>query len=97
VLAGLLAGGLMSGCFSQLQCESPNGPCTETGGPGEAAVTAVAAGALWAGGGGCAINGCRYPYVCNKGSGLCEPMTCGEGKGTCPPGLACEAMTSTCR
>jgi hypothetical protein len=97
LLAGLLGAALVNGCVSQVSCEVPTEPCVETGGPGEAAVTAVAAGALWAGGGGCAIAGCRYPFVCNTGSGLCEHMACGEGKGSCPPGLSCDTMTSTCR
>jgi hypothetical protein len=85
------------GCTSQLVCESPVEPCVQTGGPTEAAVTAVAAGALWAGGGGCAIAGCRYPMVCNEGSGLCEHMRCGEHVGGCPPATRCEPTTYTCQ
>jgi hypothetical protein len=97
LLGGLLGGALVNGCVSQVSCEVPTEPCVETGGPGEAAVTAAAAGALWVGGGGCAIAGCRYPFVCNTGSGLCAHMACGEGVGSCPPGLSCDTMTSTCR
>ena len=88
---------LVNGCVSQMTCESPVDPCVESGGPAEAAVTAAAAGALWVGGGGCAIAGCRPPFVCNTGSGLCEHMACGAGRGTCPPGPSCDAMTSTGR
>lgn len=97
-LAGVLVAiGWASGCTSQLYCDSPTGPCTEGGGPTEAAVTAVAAGALWAGGGGCKIAGCRYPLVCNQGSELCEYMPCGENASVCPAGTVCESTTQTCR
>lgn len=88
---------LVNGCVSQVTCESPLDPCVQSGGPAEAAVTAAAAGALWVGGGGCAIAGCRPPFVCNTGSGLCEHLACGEGRGNCPPGMTCDTMTSTCR
>jgi hypothetical protein len=97
LLGGLIGGGLVNGCASQMTCESPTDPCVESGGPAEAAVTAVAAGALWAGNGGCATAGCRSPYVCNTGSGLCEHMPCGESRGSCPPGTQCDVLTSTCR
>src|SRR5262245_29749883 len=86
-----ISGALANGCVSQMSCDVPTEPCVETGGPGEAAVTAVAAGALWAGAGGCTTNGCRPPYVCNTGSGLCEHMRCGEGVGGCPPGTECDS------
>jgi len=98
VLAGLfIALGSGAGCTSQLYCDYPTGQCTEAGGPTEAAVTAVAAGALWAGGGGCKINGCRYPLVCNQGSGFCEYMPCGENASICPAGTTCERTSQTCR
>jgi hypothetical protein len=97
LLGGLFASVLVNGCVSQVTCETPADPCVQSGGPAEAAVTAVAAGALWAGSGGCAIAGCRTPYVCNSGSGLCEHMACGEGSGSCPPGTQCDSLTSTCR
>lgn len=86
-----------SGYTSQLYCDYPTGQCTEGGGPTEAAVTAVAAGALWAGGGGCKIAGCRHPLVCNPGSELCEYLRCGENKSVCPAGTICEPTTQTCR
>ena len=78
-------------------CESPTGPCVQGGGPTEAAVTAVAAGALWAGAGGCATAGCRHPMVCNTGSGFCEHLACGENASVCPAGTRCEPTTRTCR
>jgi hypothetical protein len=92
-----VAVGWASGCASQMYCEYPTGPCTQAGGPTEAAVTAVAAGALWAGGGGCKIAGCRHPLVCNQGSELCEYLPCGENKSVCPAGTRCEPTSQTCR
>lgn len=97
VLAFFLLAHVSAGCASQMVCESPVDPCVQSGGPTEAAATALAAGALWAGGGGCAIAGCRHPMVCNEGSGLCEHPKCGEHAGVCPAGTRCEATTSTCR
>jgi hypothetical protein len=97
LLGGLFATVLVNGCVSQVMCETPSDPCVQSGGPAEAAVTAAAAGALWVGGGGCAIAGCRPPYVCNSRSGLCEHLACGEGRGSCPPGTRCDSLTSTCR
>lgn len=96
-IALFIAVGWSSGCTSQLYCDYPTGPCTEAGGPTEAAVTAVAAGALWAGAGGCKIAGCRHPLVCNSGSELCEYLPCGENKSVCPAGTRCEPTTQTCR
>jgi hypothetical protein len=84
------------GCASQLVCETPSGACVNTGGPTEAAVTALAAGTLWAAGGGCAIAGCRYPLQCNQGSGLCEHLRCGEHR-DCPVSTSCDQSTYTCR
>lgn len=96
--AGLfVAVGWASGCASQMYCDYPTGQCVEGGGPTEAAVTAVAAGALWAGGGGCKIAGCRHPLVCNPGSELCEYLRCGENASVCPAGTICEPNTQTCR
>ena len=87
---------LLSSCATQMECQYPGGPCVETGGGTEAAVTAVTAGAIWAGGGGCKVAGCRYPMVCNEGSGLCEHLACGENRSVCPAGTRCDSTTSTC-
>ena len=78
-------------------CDSPMDPCVVTGGASEAIVTAAAASALWVGGGGCAIAGCRYPFVCNTGSGLCEHLRCDENRSTFPTGTSCDSLTYTCR
>lgn len=87
----------LSSCVSQTLCDGPTGPCVQTGGPAEAAATAAIAGAVWVGGGGCAIAGCRPPRTCNTGSGLCELVRCGEGSGPCPPATTCDSVTRTCR
>jgi len=84
-----------AGCTSQLYCESPSGPCVQGGGATEAAVTAAAAGTLWAAGNGCATAGCRYPYVCNEATGLCDPPSCGEHR-DCAAGMRCNLATSIC-
>jgi hypothetical protein len=87
-------------CTSDLQCKTAaNGreECVQTGGGGEAFVTGAAAGALWAAGGGCAVAGCRPPFVCNRKAGWCEPQRCGEGYGRCPAGTSCDGETLRCR
>jgi hypothetical protein len=87
------------GCTSQLNCKNVEGreQCVQSGGAGEGAVTGAAAGALWLGGGGCAIAGCRPPMTCNQQTGFCEHLTCGEGSGRCPDGTRCDSQTHTCR
>ena len=87
---------VLASCVSQMNCETPDGQCVESGGPTEAAVTAAAAGALWVGGGGCAIAGCRYPQQCNQELGLCEYPSCGEHR-DCPAGLRCDQATRKCQ
>jgi hypothetical protein len=87
---------LWQGCVSQMVCNDA-GVCVETGGAGEAAVTAAAAGALWVANDGCATAGCRPPLVCNTASGFCEYAHCGESTLACPPGTHCDSNTWTCR
>jgi hypothetical protein len=48
-----------------------------------AAVTAIAAGAMWAAGGGCRLQGCPYGSYCNQKTGFCDVRRCNEG---CPDG-----------
>ena len=93
----LLLGVWQSGCYTESRCQYPTGPCVETGGATEAAVTAVAAGAIWAAADGCAVAGCRPPLVCNAQSGFCNYARCDEGGPACPPGTKCDSTTSTCR
>jgi len=97
VLALALVGVWLSGCYTESRCEYPTGPCVEVGGPAEAAVTAVAAGTLWATAGGCEVAGCRPPLVCNTSSGFCNYARCDEGGPACPPGTRCEVKSGTCR
>ncbi|HKO90999.1 MAG TPA: hypothetical protein VJU61_07605 [Polyangiaceae bacterium] len=96
-LALLFAGVWQSGCYTESRCQYPTGPCVETGGAAEAAVTAVAAGALWATAGGCNVAGCRPPLVCNTTSGYCNYARCDEGGPPCPPGTRCNSKTSLCQ
>jgi hypothetical protein len=98
-LAVLCLVGAIGACASQLQCKNVEGQeqCAPTGGGGEAAVTGAAAGALWVGGGGCNIAGCRPPMTCNPKTGFCEHLQCGEGSGRCPDGTRCDARTHSCR
>ncbi len=99
LIASFSALTLSMGCTSQLNCKHVEGRerCVQSGGSGEAAVTGAAAGALWLGGGGCAIAGCRPPMTCNQQTGLCEHLRCGEGAGRCPDGTRCDSQTHTCR
>jgi len=96
-LIAFLALGFWAGCVSQLYCDntSPTSTCVQGGGAPEAAITAAAAGAVWVGGGGCAVAGCQYPLVCNEGTGLCEHPHCGEHR-DCPGGMRCNHETATC-
>jgi len=88
--------GVWVGCVSQVYCpQDPTAPCAVSGGAPEAAVTAAAAGAVWVAGGGCAVAGCKYPMVCNEGSGLCEHPRCGEHR-DCPAGMRCDQTTQVC-
>jgi len=96
-LGVLLLGVWLSGCYTESRCQYPTGPCVETGGAFEAAVTAVAAGAIWVAADGCAVAGCRPPLVCNTQSGFCNYARCDEGGPPCPPGTRCDSTTSTCR
>jgi hypothetical protein len=93
---------LLVGCFSELHCRDARDvdpgdrQCIGGGSAPEAVVTGVAAGALWAGGGGCKVAGCRPPMVCNEGSGFCENAPCGEGHPGCPIGTTCNARKLRC-
>lgn len=78
-----------------MYCESPSGQCVQSGDAADAVVTAAAAGTIWVAGGGCAVAGCRYPMVCNEGSGLCESPRCGEHR-DCAAGMRCNLTTATC-
>lgn len=94
-LLALLAIGFWAGCTSQMYCQDATGQCVQSGGPDEAAATAAIAGGMWVAGGGCAMAGCKYPYVCNEGSGRCEAPRCGEHR-DCAAGMRCNTITSVC-
>lgn len=99
---GLIASIGLGGCYSDVHCRDPGDvapgdrQCIGGGGAPEAVVTGVAAGALWVGGGGCKVAGCRPPMVCNERSGLCESPRCGEGYGRCPLGMECNFGKRRC-
>lgn len=95
LLAFFGLGSVALSCASQMYCESPSGPCMQGGDATDAVVTAAAAGTVWVAGGGCAVAGCRYPMVCNQGSGLCESPRCGEHR-DCAAGMRCNLTTSVC-
>ena len=59
-----------------------------------AAVTAVAAGAVWAAGGGCRLQGCPYGSYCNQESGFCDVRRCDQG---CPDGTVCNEGLGRCQ
>jgi hypothetical protein len=59
-----------------------------------AALTAVAAGVLWAAGGGCRLQGCPYGSYCNKDSGFCDVRRCSLG---CPADTVCNEGLDRCQ
>lgn len=90
---------ILAGCTSGMQCGPSSEPdqreqCVSTGGPVEAAGTAVAAGVAW-GAVGCRVNGCHPPYVCNEDTGMCERMPCGEGRSCLAP-YECNLLEGYC-
>ncbi len=67
-----------------------------SGNYGEAAVTAIAAGAAW-GAVGCTVNDCEPPFRCNQETKFCERIRCGEGDSRCPPAYTCDPVDHVCR
>lgn len=61
---------------------------------GGAIATAIAAGALWAVGGGCRLQGCPYGSYCDQKTGYCAVRKCSEG---CPPGTVCNEGLGRCQ
>ena len=59
-----------------------------------AAVTAIAAGVLWAVGGGCKLQGCPYGSYCNQKTGFCDVRKCSEG---CPAFTVCNEGLGRCQ
>lgn len=59
-----------------------------------AAITAVAAGVLWAVGGGCKLQGCPYGSYCNQKTGFCDVRKCSEG---CPDFTVCNEGLGRCQ
>jgi len=59
-----------------------------------AVVTAIAAGTLWAVGGGCRLQGCPYGSYCNKETGFCDVRRCDQG---CPDGTVCNEGLGRCQ
>lgn len=70
--------------------------CMVSDSPGLAVAHAAAASAILAVGGGCAINGCLPPMVCDGSSGLCKSPRCAEGK-SCPAGYTCDMQAGVCK
>src|SRR4051812_35583737 len=61
---------------------------------GAAAITAAAAGSLWALGGGCRLQGCPYGSYCNQKSAFCDVRKCADG---CPEGTVCNEGLGRCQ
>jgi hypothetical protein len=71
-------------------------PATNTGNAGGAVVTAAAATALWAAGGGCKLQGCPYGSYCNEKTGFCDVRKCSDASG-CPNGTVCNEGLDRCQ
>lgn len=72
----------------------PGDPGVPVGNAGGAAITAAAAGVVWAVGGGCRLQGCPYGTFCNGTSGFCVVKKCSEG---CPSGTICNEGLDRCQ
>jgi hypothetical protein len=59
-----------------------------------AAITAIAAGAVWAVGGGCRFQGCPYGSYCNQKTGFCDVRRCDQG---CPVDTVCNEGLGRCQ
>jgi len=83
-------------CLAWLGCHSPPpaGPVMPGGTAGGAAITAAAAGVLWAVGGGCRLQGCPYGTYCDEKTGFCQTKKCSEG---CPNGTVCNEGLDRCQ
>jgi hypothetical protein len=86
---GLLAS-LSLGCAGSAPTPAGSQSVNATG----ALVTAIAAGALWAVGGGCRLQGCPYGSYCNQKNGFCEVRKCSEG---CPDDTICNEGLDRCQ
>ena len=101
-LSGALAlGCVLFACASGQVCRKDpitgSDRCQSSSGDyGEAAATAVAAGASWAVVG-CTVNGCEPPYRCNAKTKMCERIACEEGTRSCPPGYSCDPEDKVCK
>lgn len=85
--------GLASGCGGSQTTSSLEGASQGQIAAG-AAVTAIAAGAVWAAGGGCRLQGCPYGSYCNQKTGFCDVRRCDEG---CPDGTICNEGLGRCQ
>lgn len=74
----------------QVSPQAPSQGATAAG----AVVTAIAAGTLWAAGGGCRLQGCPYGSYCNQKSGYCDVRSCEQG---CPEGTVCNEGLGRCQ
>jgi hypothetical protein len=83
---------LSAGCRGAGGTPSPVG--SQTANIAGGASTAIAAGILWAAGGGCRLQGCPYGSYCNQKSGFCEVRKCSQG---CPDGTICNEGLGRCQ
>lgn len=73
---------------------NPTPAGSQTANASGALVTAIAAGAVWAAGGGCRMQGCPYGSYCNRKSGFCEVRKCSQG---CPEDTICNEGLGRCQ
>lgn len=86
-----LFAGLLAACGGAQNVQPGNGVATNAAG---AAITAAAAGAVWAAGGGCRVQDCPYGTFCDQKSGYCKVRKCSEG---CPDGTVCNEGLDRCQ
>jgi hypothetical protein len=81
------------GCASST-AGGQNAAYSNSANAGGAALTAVAAGVIWAAGGGCRLQGCPYGSFCNQESGFCDVRRCAQG---CPADTICNEGLNRCQ
>jgi hypothetical protein len=81
-------------CASKSQQIPQGSNTTANANAGAALGNAVAAGVIWATGGGCRLQGCPYGSYCSGDSGFCQVRKCSEG---CPPSTVCNEGLDRCQ
>src|ERR1700712_2908254 len=84
----------LSACGAASSQQIPQGSKVPNASAGDAIANAVAAGVIWATGGGCKLQGCPYGSYCSYDTGFCQTRKCSEG---CPLNTVCNEGLDRCQ